>query len=413
MSSDIEVYGDNDGLILLGDAEDIRQILAELQITEEQAMDISNATIFRNAHRATEMLQIAQERSGRWVKLTKESAEKARKHGLLRNNATGNFVGVIGKGGKKGIKGNVQFEKITGGLSPVKLANIETLMLTMALEQTMKEMTDYLKQIDAKVDQVLRQQKNAELAKFLSVDGLISEAEAELRCIGTLSDATWDQLGSSAQTVNEVHQYALLQLKDIADKISSSPSKPRATKSTLLKARSDIGDWLSVAADCLHLRGRIDMLKVQRFIDTDIDLDSFNKHCHLIANNRRTRYCSITDITAMLQQAIKQAVQGNDGTMRVILSPIDAPSIMREGNEIMDILARFDKALGEEYDVTHFTEKQWNEAMGEIKHTLSSHTGHLIQQTGNNLKKGTKQIENFMHGAKDRIRKTNDSPKPQ
>lgn len=59
---------------------------------------------------------------------------------------------MIGKGGKGGIKGNVQFEKITGGLSPAKLANVEMLMLTMALEQTMKEMTEYLKQIDAKVD---------------------------------------------------------------------------------------------------------------------------------------------------------------------------------------------------------------------------------------------------------------------
>lgn len=95
------------------------------------------------------MLRKTQEHSGRWVKLTKESAEKTRKHGLLRNNSTGNFMGVIGKGG---IKGNVQFEKITGGLSPAKLANVEMLMLTMALEQTMKEMTEYLKQIDAKVD---------------------------------------------------------------------------------------------------------------------------------------------------------------------------------------------------------------------------------------------------------------------
>lgn len=406
MSSDIEVYGDDDGLMLLGDSDDIRQILAELQITEEQTMDISNAAILRNAHRTTGILQIAQEHSGRWVKLTKESAEKARKHGLLRSKDTGNFMGVIGKGGKRGIKGNVQFEKITGGLSPAKLANIEMLMLTMALEQTMKEMTDYLKQIDAKVDQVLRQQKNAELAKFLSVAGLVSEAENELRYIGTLSDESWEQLGNSAQTVNEVQQYALLQLKDIADKISSSVTDTRTTKNALVKARSGIGDWLAVAADCLRLRDRIDMLKVQRFIDTDIDPDLLSKHRFVIADNRRARYHAITDATAKLRQALEQAVQGKDDTMRVILLPMDAPVVTRERNEIMDALVRFDKALGEEYAVTRFTEKHWNDAIGEIGQSVVTNTGHLVQQAEETWKKGTKQIGNLAHGANDQIRKT-------
>ena len=143
MAEEIEVYGDDDGIMLLGDSEDIQQALAELQISEEHTTDISKAAILKTAHRATKMFGKAQERSGRWVKLTKESAQKAREHGLLRNNATGNFMGVIGKGGKGGIKGNVQFERIAGGFNPAKVANVEMLMLTMALEQAMKEMTDY------------------------------------------------------------------------------------------------------------------------------------------------------------------------------------------------------------------------------------------------------------------------------
>lgn len=378
MTNEIEVYGDDDGIMLLGDSDDIRQALAELQIAQEQTVDINNAAILKNAQRAAKMLRKMQERSGRWVKLTKESAEKARKHGLLRNNDTGNFMGVIGKGGKGGIKGNVQFEKIAGGISPEKLANVEMLMLTMALEQTMKEMTDYLKQIYAKVDQVLRQQKNAELAKFLSVAGLVSEAENELRHIGALSDATWDQLGSSAQTVNEVQQYALLQLKAIADKIVASTNDTRSTKDALTKARPSIGEWLAVAADCLRLRDRIDMLKVQRFIDADLDPELLSKHRFVIVDNRRARYHSLTDATARLQQAIKQAVQGKDDTMRVILLPMDAPVVIREGNEIAAALARFDKALGMEYKTPHYSEKQWDQAMGEVGQNIANGTGQLL-----------------------------------
>lgn len=405
MAEEIEVYGDDDGIMLLGDSEDIRQALAELQISEEHTTDISKAAILKTAHRATKMFGKAQDRSGRWVKLTKESAQKARKHGLLRNNSTGNFMGVIGKGGKGGIKGNVQFEKIAGGFNPAKVANVEMLMLTMALERAMKEMTDYLKQIDAKVDQVLRQQKNAELAKFLSVAGLVSEAENELSHIGSLSDATWDQLSNSAQTVNEVQQYSLLQLKDIAEKITSSVNDTRTTKDALVKARSGIGDWLAVAADCLRMRDRIDMLKVQRFIDTDINPDLLSKHRFVIADNRRARYHSITDATAKLQQAIKQAVQGKDDTMRVILLPMDAPVVIREGNEIASSLARFDKALGLEYKTPHFSEKQWDQAMGGVGQSIANSTEQLMQQTGSALGEGAKQIGNVANEAGNQIKK--------
>lgn len=404
MAHEIEVYGDDDGFMLLGDSDDIRQALAELQIEEKHTIDISKAAILKSAQRAAKMFGKSQECSGRWVKRTKESAEKARNHGLLRNNSTGNLMGVIGQGGKGGIKGNVQFEKIAGGFTPAKVANIEMLMLTMALEQAMKEMTDYLKQIDAKVDQILRQQKNAELAKFLSVAGLVSEAENELQHIDSLSDATWDQLNNSAQTVNEVQQYSLLQLKDIADRIYSA-ADTKTAKDTLTKARPSIGEWLAVAADCLRLRDRIDILKVQRFIDTDIEPDLLGKHRFVIAENRRTRYRSLTDTTANLQQAVKNVVQGKDDTMRVILLPMDAPVVVREGNEIASALARFDKALGKEYAVPHFAEKQWDQAMGEAGQAIADGAGQLVHQAGDVLAEGTKQVGNVANEAGNQIKK--------
>lgn len=401
MSNEVEVYGDDDGFMLLGDSDDIRKALTVLNIQEQQTTDISKAAIFRNAHRAAKLVGQAQQRSGRWVRVTKESAEKIRQHGLLRNNSTGNFMGVIGKGGKAGIKGNVQFEKIVGGFTPAKVANIEMIMLTMALEQAMKEMTDYLKRIDAKVDQILRQQKNSEMAKFLSIADLVSEAENELHHIGSLSDATWDQLGNSAQTVQEVLRYALLQLADIAEKISASVNDTRTTKDTLAKARPSIGEWLAVAADCLRMRDRIDMLKVQRYIDTDINPELLQKHRSSIAENRRTRYRMLTSATANLQQAIKDAVQGKDDTMRVILMPMDAPVVVREGNEIAGALAQFDKALGAEYAIPRFNEKQWNQAMGEVGQGIADTTNQVMQ----NANAALQQAGNTMNNVKDEATK--------
>ena len=277
MAHEIEVYGDDDGFMLLGNSADIRQALAELQIEENHTIDIGKAAILKNAHRAVKLFEIMQKHSRTLGEIHQGFCRKSfSKYGLLRNKSTGNFMGVIGQAGKSGIKGNVQFEAMAGVFTPDKVANIEMLMLTLALEQAMKEMTDYLKQIDAKVDQVLRQQKNAELAKFLSVAGLVMEAENELQHIGSLSDATWDQLSNSAQTVNELQQYSLLQLKDITEKITSA-ADTRSAKDVLTTVRPRIGEWLAVAADCLRMRDRIDMLKVQRFIDMGIDPDLFER----------------------------------------------------------------------------------------------------------------------------------------
>ncbi|RYQ66653.1 hypothetical protein [Bifidobacterium pseudolongum] len=404
MAHEIEVYGDDDGFMLLGNSADIRQALAELQIEENHTIDIGKAAILKNAHRAVKLFEIMQKHSGRWVKFTKDSAEKAQKYGLLRNKSTGNFMGVIGQAGKSGIKGNVQFKAMAGVFTPDKVANIEMLMLTLALEQAMKEMTDYLKQIDAKVDQVLRQQKNAELAKFLSVAGLVMEAENELQHIGSLSDATWDQLSNSAQTVNEVQQYSLLQLKDITEKITSA-ADTRSAKDVLTTVRPRIGEWLAVAADCLRMRDRIDMLKVQRFIDMGIEPDLLSKHRFVITENRRARYRSLTDTTANLQQAVKNVVQGKDDTMRVILLPMDAPVVVREGNAIASALARFDKALGKEYAVPRFNEKQWDQAMGEVGQAIADGTGQLMHQAEGFFGEGTKQIGNVANEAGDQIKK--------
>ena len=77
MAHEIEVYGDDDGFMLLGNSADIRQALAELQIEENHTIDIGKAAILKNAHRAVKLFEIMQKHSGRWVKITNDSAEQA------------------------------------------------------------------------------------------------------------------------------------------------------------------------------------------------------------------------------------------------------------------------------------------------------------------------------------------------
>ncbi|MDP9435282.1 MAG: hypothetical protein M3P93_08870, partial [Actinomycetota bacterium] len=77
--------------------------------------------------------------SGRWVKLTKESAELVKKHGL-RESKSGLRTGVV-KGSKGQVKTFVQFVKGPGTLltNPAVLAGAAGVMAQFAMRQTMDE----------------------------------------------------------------------------------------------------------------------------------------------------------------------------------------------------------------------------------------------------------------------------------
>lgn len=161
--------------------------------------------------------------SGRWVKLTGESAALIRKHGL-RESKSGLKTGVV-KGEKGQIKTFVQFARGPGTLtSPAVLAGAAGVMAQVAMRQTMDEITDYLASIDEKVEDVLRAQKDAVLAKVIGLGLVIEEALTIREHGGKVNEVTWSKVHSAPATIAEAQSYALRQLDALAEKLSPSGS---------------------------------------------------------------------------------------------------------------------------------------------------------------------------------------------
>lgn len=113
--------------------------------------------------------------SGRWVKLTKESAELVAKYG--KNCKKGPFqAGVVRQPNGRIIK-HLKFTQ-PGQLNPAMLTGISGVMAQMALEQAVSEITDYLKEIDAKLDDLLRDQKDQTVSKFTGISQYRKESHA-------------------------------------------------------------------------------------------------------------------------------------------------------------------------------------------------------------------------------------------
>ena len=136
--------------------------------------------------------------SGRWVKLTKESAELVAKYG--KNCKKGLFqAGVVRQPNGRIIK-HLQFAQ-SGQLSPAMLTGISGVMAQMALEQAVSEITDYLKEIDAKLDDLLRDQKDQTVSKLAGISHMIDETMLIHQQVGSISETTWSKVSGCPQDI--------------------------------------------------------------------------------------------------------------------------------------------------------------------------------------------------------------------
>lgn len=175
IDDEIQLISDGDGLAVIGEPAVVDRFLTSegLVATRDFGLPAVRGVMSTGAAAAEAGSGIAAN-SGRWLKLTKDSADLVKKHGL-RESKSGLKTGVV-KGSKGQVKTFVQFAKGPGTMmtNPAVLAGAAGVMAQVAMRQTMDEITDYLAMIDEKVDDVLRAQKDAVLSRMIGL-GLVIE----------------------------------------------------------------------------------------------------------------------------------------------------------------------------------------------------------------------------------------------
>lgn len=190
------------------------------------------------------------------MKLTEESAQAIKKYGLRESSKTGLSTGVV-NGSKGQVKGFVEFVKGPGSLltNPALLAGAAGIMAQVAMQQTMDEITDYLATIDEKVDDVLRAQKDAVVARMIGVGFVIEEAMTIREKRGRVDEVTWSKVQGAPATIAETQAYALRQLDGLAEKLERKPRSvisPRRPGKQSPRGRS--GSLFSLAASNFKTR---------------------------------------------------------------------------------------------------------------------------------------------------------------
>lgn len=231
MGAEIELVSDGDGLAVVGAAPDVERFLlaSGLDKVPSKALDLHR--LWSLAGTSGTAVQVGADlamNSGRWVKLTAESAEAVHKYGLMATKTPGVRHAMIGNPGD--VKQWLQIAQAPSVVlsGPFALTSLSTMMQQQAMQQQMDEIVEYLQEISERVDDILRGQKDAVLADMIGVDLIIEEALTIRDQVGRVSEVTWSKVQATSTTIARTQGYALRQLDAIAEKLGEERTSARS-----------------------------------------------------------------------------------------------------------------------------------------------------------------------------------------
>lgn len=368
MAYEIELINDGDGVAVFGHSTAVEQFLSSQGIAS-RGLDLKRfGQTLNSAAGAAQAGSEISAQSGRWVKLTKESAEAFDKTRKMTGSRDGVRRAILTEDNGR-IKGILQI--VDGPAqalgNPAILAGAAGVMAQMAMQQTMDEITDYLAVIDAKVDDVLRGQKDAVIADMIGVDFVLDEAMTIRDSVGRVSDVTWSKVQSTSLTIGRTQAYALKQLSGIAEKLESQ-TKVNDLAEMSRKAEHTVQEWLAVLAHCFRLQEGIAVLELDRVLDASPD--QLDGHREGIRLARQRRLDQLANGTASLLERMDAAAGIADA--KLLLNPMAAPKVLHARNKVSNDVIAFQQLLGIDGDQAELEGRRWRDAAVEARDKVVS-----------------------------------------
>ena len=364
VDDEIQLISDGDGLAVVGNPAAVKRFLASEGLLSSRDLGLPRlgSALSTGAAAAQAGSEIAAS-SGRWVKLTKESAHLVKKHGLRESSKTGCSTGVV-KGSKGQVRAFVEFTKGPGSLlaNPALLAGAAGIMAQLAMQQAMDEIIDYLAAISEKVDDVLRAQQDAVLADMIGAGLVIEEAMTVRGHVGRVSDVTWLKVQATPATIAQTQAYALRQVDALAEKVERKARIGDLAK-TAKETESKVQEWLAVLARCFQLQDALAVLELDRVLDASPD--ELDRHRLGLKVARQSRLELISRSTRQLLARMDAAA--GTANAKVLLHPAASRAMVHSSDHVATAVAEFHGRLGIEHGRQALEARRWVDAAAEVK----------------------------------------------
>lgn len=367
MSDDIELISDGDGLAVVGKKSAVERFLTErglLAISE----DLKLGRLAQVADSVLNGISEASAHSGRWLKLTEESAELVEEFGLMETTTRGVSHAIIGDPGS--ISKWLQVDTGVGALltNPAVLTGAAGAMAQLARQQEIREIKAYLAQIDTKVSEVLRAQKDAELARLFgarrSIDRAMSVREEQG---GRTDPTTWSTVQDRVGAVDDLLSWAIIGLNRIAERLDAAASDGARAK-LADRAEGEVEELLAVVAHCFELQDALDVLRLDRVMEVSPgDLDDQRS---ALEKHRQERRSSLVEATDQLVARIDAAAGAANA--HVLLHANRARIVTSSANGVGESVAQLHVPLGIEFGRQDMDSPRWRDAARDGKQLASA-----------------------------------------
>lgn len=271
--------------------------------------------------------------SGRWLKLTRESAAAVSRH-----KDTFAHAGVLRDGAGQIVQ-HLKFEHLRAGalLTPAAPAVLGSIATQYALESALDGITAYLETIDEKLDKLLKQRRVEALALMDAVTAEITEAHRIYDQTGGISSVTWSKVQALSFELKRIQSEAVGQLRELADEVSAATGDADKLARKLKSGGEDAQFWLGVLARAISLQDRYSIIELARVQDEHpLQLDGHQKR---LAVARREREQEITASLEAVANSVARAAQLTNAAK--VTNPLNAPRVVRRANALNADVDRF------------------------------------------------------------------------
>jgi hypothetical protein len=366
---EIELISDGEGLAVIGNAAAVERFVASTGLPSRQ-LDLArvNTAVAKSGTLVSTASEVSAN-AGRWMKLTEESARAAQHLPKVKNSLTG-FDHATLRAPNGQFAKNLQFVGGPGGIgkmcsmltNPAILAGVGGIMAQYAMQQTMEEITEYLAKIDAKIDDVLRAQKDAVLADMIGVELMLDESMVVRAQVGRVSEVTWSKVQGSAATIARTQAYALRQLDALAEKLERE-TKVGELADLSKQAQDTVVDWLAVLARCFQLQEGLGVLELDRVLDASPD--ELDQHRIALQTARERRREVIATTTTQLVGRMDAAA--SRANAKVLTNPMSARAVVYASNDVASGVYELHSTLGVNDERQALEARRWSAAAAEAR----------------------------------------------
>lgn len=362
MTDAIELICDGEGLAVLGDPTAVNRFLdSEGLRTQSQELRLERlGPALETGSNIAELVSDIYANTGRYVRLTKESAEDVRRFGLMPTSVRGISHAMIGEPGS--ISKWIQVEGGPASLlmNPAVLSGVAGIMAQIARQQEVRALKEFLVSIDGKLDDLRRGQRDGILAKMDRAVSVIGEAMI-IRERGGDRETAWRKVENEVGTLAEVQANALRRIEALADKVGDVDDGTGVgfLRKTTNEIESDVGVWLAVLAQCFRLENERTILELDHVLATnprywDGHRIGLSEALH---EKRDEAVRRTTDLLERLDRA------GAVARSNIILHAPAAHSVIDSVNTANGSLEKFHASLGGESHWKELARIRWKDAI--------------------------------------------------